>query len=106
MRIALRTVRLNGQRVKLTWTEYALLRLFVRNAGKILTHPQIIESIWGLDDREKIRLLHVYMALLREKIEPTPVKPVLLVTEPRVGYRLNVGFPSQAGAERLQDSAV
>jgi len=88
--LALRNVKVNGRLVKLTKTEYALVRLFVRNAGKVLTHPQIMESIWGPGHRDKTHYLHVYMTYLREKIEATPSKPKLLVTEPRVGYRLNV----------------
>jgi two-component system KDP operon response regulator KdpE len=96
--LAARLVRVNGQPVKLTRTEYALLRLFVRNAGKVLTHPQIMESVWGPGHRDKTHYLHVYMTYLREKIEPTPAKPVLLLTEPRVGYRLNADSPSPRGA--------
>jgi two-component system, OmpR family, KDP operon response regulator KdpE len=92
--LASRTVKVNGRPVKLTRTEYSLLRLFVRNAGKVLTHPQIMESVWGPGDREKTHYLHVYMTHLREKIEKNPAKPGLLVTEPRVGYRLNVEPPS------------
>jgi two-component system KDP operon response regulator KdpE len=88
--LAARNVSINGRPVKLTRTEYALLRLFVRNAGRVLTHPQIMESIWGPGDREKTHYLHVYMTHLREKIEPVPAKPTLLITEPRVGYRLKV----------------
>ena len=88
--LASRIVKVNGRPVKLTRTEYALLRLFVRNAGKVLTHPQIMESVWGPDHREKTHYLHVYMTHLREKIEPVPARPELLVTEPRVGYRLTV----------------
>jgi two-component system KDP operon response regulator KdpE len=91
--LALRNVKVNGQPVKLTRTEYALLRFFVRNAGKVLTHPQIMESIWGPGNKEKTHYLHVYMTYLREKIEQNPSKPELLVTEPRVGYRLNVASP-------------
>jgi two-component system KDP operon response regulator KdpE len=97
--LASRIVRVNGQPVKLTRTEYALLRLFVRNAGKVLTHPQIMESVWGPGHRDKTHYLHVYMTHLREKIEPAPARPELLVTEPRVGYRLNMEAPSQNGAE-------
>jgi len=97
--LALRTVKVNGRPVKLTRTEYALLRLFVRNAGKVLTHPQIMESVWGPGDREKTHYLHVYMTHLREKIEHNPARPALLVTEPRVGYRLNVKPPLQSGGE-------
>jgi two-component system KDP operon response regulator KdpE len=96
--LASRIVKVNGRTVKLTRTEYALLRLFVRNAGKVLTHPQILESVWGPGHREKTHYLHVYMTHLREKIEPVPAQPALLVTEPRVGYRLNIDAPSPNGA--------
>jgi two-component system KDP operon response regulator KdpE len=101
--LASRNVKVNGRTVKLTRTEYALLRLFVRNAGKVLTHPQIMESVWGPGDREKTHYLHVYMTHLREKIERNPAKPGLLVTEPRVGYRLNLEPPLQPGVERAPD---
>jgi two-component system KDP operon response regulator KdpE len=100
--LAARRVRVNGKPVKLSRTEYALLRLFVRNAGKVITHPQIMESVWGPGHRDKTHYLHVYMTHLREKIEANPGKPVLLVTEPRVGYRLNIESPAQPGPDRLQ----
>jgi two-component system, OmpR family, KDP operon response regulator KdpE len=99
--LASRAVKVNGRPVKLSKTEYALLRLFVRNAGKVLTHPQIMEAVWGPGDRDKTHYLHVYMTHLREKIEPNPARPVLLVTQPRVGYRLNTDSPLQSGAERV-----
>jgi two-component system KDP operon response regulator KdpE len=98
----LRIVKVNGQPIKLTRTEYALLRLFVRNAGKVLTHPQIMESVWGPGHREKTHYLHVYMTHLREKIEATPAKPELLVTESRVGYRLNIIPALQTAAPAIQ----
>jgi two-component system KDP operon response regulator KdpE len=88
--LASRSVKVNGQPIKLTKTEYALLRLFVRSAGKVLTHPQIMEAVWGPGYRDKTHYLHVYMTHLRDKIELNPAKPELLVTEPRVGYRLIV----------------
>jgi two-component system KDP operon response regulator KdpE len=98
--LAARSVKVNGKPVKLTGTEYALLRLFVRNAGRVLTHPQIMEGVWGPGHREKTHYLHVYMTYLREKIEAVPAKPELLVTEARVGYRLNVEPPAQPEGER------
>lgn len=85
-----RSVKVRGKPVKLTGTEYALLRLFVRNADKVLTHPQIMEAVWGPSQRDKTHYLHVYMTYLREKIEAVPAKPELLLTETRVGYRLKV----------------
>jgi len=99
--LALRNVKVNGRPVSLTRTDYSL-RLFVRNAGKVLTHPQIMESVWGPGHRDKTHYLHVYMTHLREKIETTPAKPALLVTEPRVGYRLNVIPPLQVEGDRPQ----
>jgi two-component system KDP operon response regulator KdpE len=95
--LALRAVRVNGRAVKLTWTEYALLRILVRHAGKMLTYSQIVEFIWGPGNREKTHYLHVYMTHLREKIEPAPGPPALLISEPRAGYRLKVLSPIQAG---------
>jgi two-component system KDP operon response regulator KdpE len=91
--LASRSVKVHGKPVKLTGTEYALLRLFVRNAGKVLTHPQIMESVWGPVHRDKTHYLHVYMTYLREKIEAVPAKPELLLTEARVGYRLKIESP-------------
>jgi two-component system, OmpR family, KDP operon response regulator KdpE len=100
--LASRNVQVDGKPVKLTGTEYALLRLFVRNAGKVLTHPQIMEAVWGPTHRDKTHYLHVYMTYLREKIEAIPAKPELLLTETRVGYRLKADPPAKPEAERLQ----
>jgi len=83
-----RVVRLKGREVKLTATEYSLLRLFVRHAGKVLTHRQILKEVWGPGYLEQTHYLRVYMAHLREKLEPDPAKQRLLITEPGVGYRL------------------
>jgi two-component system KDP operon response regulator KdpE len=85
-----RTVKVQGQKVKLTATEYSLLHLFIKHAGKVLTHGQILREIWGDEDVEKVGYLRVYMAYLRQKIEVNPTEPELLVTEPGVGYRLVV----------------
>jgi two-component system KDP operon response regulator KdpE len=88
--LASRSVKVNGKPVKLTGTEYALLRLFVRHAGKVLMYPQIMEAVWGPGQREKTNYLHVYMRYLREKIETVPAKPQLLVNETKVGYLLKI----------------
>lgn len=85
-----RTVKSRGRKVKLTATEYSLLNLFVRHAGKVLTHGQILREIWGPDEVDKTGYLRVYMAYLREKLEANPAEPELLITEPGVGYRLVV----------------
>jgi two-component system KDP operon response regulator KdpE len=96
--LAARIVRVAGHTVKLTKTEYNLLQILLRNAGKVLTHPQIMESVWGPGHLEKTHYLHVYMTYLREKIERNPAKPELLMTEPRVGYWLNLESPANVGA--------
>ena len=85
-----RLVKVDGLRVKLTATEYALLRLFVKHAGKVLTHGQILRELWQTTDAERIGQLRVYMAYLRDKLEKDPRAPELLLTEPGVGYRLGV----------------
>ena len=85
-----RTVKANDKPVKLTATEYALLQLFVKHAGKVLTHQQILKEVWGPNYVEQTHYLRVYMAHLREKIEIKPSEPELLITEPGIGYRLMV----------------
>ena len=88
MDLAARVVRLKGKEVKLTATEYNLLRLFVQHAGKVLTHRQILRDVWGPNYVEQTHYLRVYLAHLREKLEANPAQPELLITEPGVGYRL------------------
>lgn len=83
-----RVVKLAGKEVKLTATEYALLRLFVQHAGKVLTHQQILREVWGPNYVDQTQYLRVYMAHLREKLEAEPAKPALFLTEPGIGYRL------------------
>ena len=86
--MAARVVKLKGKEVKLTATEYSLLRLFVQHAGKVLTHRQILREVWGPNYVEQTHYLRVYLAHLREKLEDNPAQPELLTTEPGIGYRL------------------
>jgi two-component system, OmpR family, KDP operon response regulator KdpE len=86
--LAARVVRLGDREVRLTATEYSLLRLFVQHAGKVLTHRHILKEVWGPNAVEQTHYLRVYMTHLREKLERDPAKPRLFVTEPGVGYRL------------------
>ncbi len=88
--LARRAVTVGGAAVKLTSTEYALLRLFVQHAGKVLTHTQLLREVWGPGYMEETHYLRVYLAHLRRKLEADPANPKLLVTEPGVGYRLVV----------------
>ena len=95
--LAARRVTRKGQDVRLTATEYALLRLLARHAGRVLTHRQILREVWGPNVGEQTHYLRVYVARLREKIEPVPSRPVFLMTEAGVGYRLTL--PVEPGAE-------
>lgn len=83
-----RTVAVRGQAVKLTPTEFALLSLFVKNAGKVLTHSYVLREIWGPSFAEETQYLRVFVGQLRKKIERDPTTPRLLLTESGVGYRL------------------
>ena len=88
--LAHRTVTLAGRDVQLTPTEYDLLRALVVDAGKVLTHHQILRQVWGAGYEEEAHLLRVNISNLRRKIEPDPSRPSYIVTEPGVGYRLKV----------------
>jgi two-component system KDP operon response regulator KdpE len=83
-----RLVTLAGKPVQLTPTEFDLLQLFVRNPGKLLTHPTILREVWGPAYGDESHYLHVYVSQLRRKIEPEPARPRYLLTEPGAGYRL------------------
>jgi two-component system KDP operon response regulator KdpE len=85
-----RVVTRAGHEVKLTATEYALLRLFVRHAGRVLTHRQILREIWGPKSEEHRQYLRVYVTHLRQKIERDPAAPELIKTEPGIGYRFEL----------------
>lgn len=86
--LAARVVRLKGNEVKLTATEYSMLRLFVTHAGKVLTHRQILREVWGANYETQSHYLRVYMAHLREKLEANPAEPEMFITESGIGYRL------------------
>ena len=85
--LSTRLVRKNGQEVKLTPTEYSLLRLLIVHAGKVLTHRQLLAEVWGPNAVEQTQYLRVHIAHLREKLEDDPARPQFLITEPAVGYR-------------------
>lgn len=84
---ASRRVTVGGKEVKLTKTEYDLLRLLAQHAGKVLTHGQILREVWGPTHEKDTHYLRVYVTHLREKIEATPEAPELILTELGVGYR-------------------
>lgn len=82
-----RIVRRNGQEIKLTSTEYSLLILLAKYAGKVLTHQFILKEVWGPGYQMETQYLRVFVAQLRKKIEENPNQPRHLLTESRVGYR-------------------
>jgi two-component system KDP operon response regulator KdpE len=88
--LANRIVKNGEATVKLTPTEYSLLALFVRHAGKVLTHGYILKEIWGPTFEEETQYTRIYVAQLRKKLEEDPNNPRILLTESGIGYRLVV----------------
>jgi len=86
--LAQRQVTLAGQPVHLTPIEYRLLATLVRHAGKLLTHHQLLNEVWGPSHTEQAHYLRVYTGQLRRKLEADPARPRYVLTEPGVGYRL------------------
>ncbi|HEX5500638.1 MAG TPA: response regulator [Thermomicrobiales bacterium] len=86
--LARRLVSRNGQEVRLTPTEYDLLRCLAVDAGKVLTHRQLLTRVWGEHVADNSPELRVYINYLRRKLEADPARPQLIVTDPGVGYRL------------------
>jgi two-component system KDP operon response regulator KdpE len=87
--LSARLVTRENQPVKLTSTEYALLRLFVQNVGKVVTHRQVLREVWGPEHEGKTQYLRVYVQRLRDKLEPNPDTPVFFLTESGLGYRFS-----------------
>ena len=93
--LASRTVRLGTTEVKLTPTEYSLLTVLVLHAGRLLTHRQLARELWGGAHYEDVQhLLRVNISNIRRKLEADTIRPRYIVTEPGVGYRLQVESPS------------
>lgn len=88
--LAHRRVLKAGKEVALTPTEYDILKALVQNAGKVMTHQQIILKVWGGGYAEEAHLLRVNISNLRRKIESDPTRPEHVTTEPGVGYRLRI----------------
>jgi two-component system, OmpR family, KDP operon response regulator KdpE len=85
-----RQVSADGRRVRLTPKEFDLLRYFVGHANKTLSHRELLQAVWGPDYGDQVDYLRVFINQLRKKIEPKPSSPTFLLTEPWVGYRLNL----------------
>jgi two-component system, OmpR family, KDP operon response regulator KdpE len=86
---AQRLVQVDGQEVKLTPTEYDLLKALIKNSGKIMTRQMLLSQVWGTGYGAESHYLHVYVGQLRRKIEPDPAHPRFILTISGVGYRFN-----------------
>ncbi|MGM9520375.1 MAG: response regulator [Phascolarctobacterium sp.] len=84
-------VVVDSREVKLTPTEYDLLKYMLKYAGRVLTHKQILKAVWGTDYDDDLHYIRIYMRQLRRKIEKDPTQPKYLLTEAGVGYRLSEG---------------
>jgi two-component system KDP operon response regulator KdpE len=84
--LAKRKIILNGKRVRLTPIEFKLFALLLENSGRILTHKQLLEKVWGWEYTDDLDYTRIYIWHLRQKIEPDPAHPRYIVTEPGVGY--------------------
>ncbi|MDZ4373040.1 MAG: response regulator transcription factor, partial [Phenylobacterium sp.] len=85
-----RIVTRAGERVKLRPKEYEVLACLARNAGKVLGHADLLKTVWGAGHAADVQYLRVVIGQLRHKLEADPAKPALVVTEPSVGYRLEL----------------
>lgn len=89
--LAARRVFVGDSEVHLTPTEYRMLLMLIRHAGKVVTHRHLLRELWGDEYEDAQHTLRVHMSQLRRKLEPDPARPAFLVTEPGVGYRLRDG---------------
>jgi two-component system KDP operon response regulator KdpE len=101
--LAVRAVLLNGSRLTLTPKEYRLLQVLAQHAGNVVTHQHLLKEVWGSTHVHDTHYLRIFVRKLRQKIEPTPESPRILVTELGVGYRL--AQPDQEGATNWTDAS-
>ena len=87
-----REVRIREKSVKLTPTEYDLLKYLIQNAGKILTHGTILRAVWGQAYSDQAQYLRVFIGNLRKKLEKNTARPQYILTDPGVGYRFATDF--------------
>src|SRR5579884_4230014 len=86
-----------GHEVKLSPKEFELLRHLVLQAGKVLTHRHLLREVWGPAQIDEVQYLRVFIRSLRQKLEPDPTRPIHILTEPGVGYRLQLPPEQRAG---------
>ncbi len=100
-------VYIDKKKAVFTPKEYELLRYFLIHRGKMLTHKQILKDVWGNAHTEDMQYLRVYVRQLREKIEPNPATPEIIVTEPGIGYRMEtVGARYDENVRALEASGA
>ncbi len=87
--IVSRDIHLKGEKLKLTPIEYELLKYFMINANKTLTHRQILEEVWGVGYQNEMQYLRTYVNVLRKKIETNSTRPTYIKTESGIGYRFS-----------------
>jgi two-component system KDP operon response regulator KdpE len=85
-----RKVSVDGNEISLTPTEYDILKALVQHAGKVLTHRQLLRTVWGIAYEDENHMLRVNVSNLRRKVEKDPARPQHVITEPGVGYRLKI----------------
>jgi two-component system KDP operon response regulator KdpE len=85
-----REVTMDRQPVKLTPTEYDLLKYMIEHAGKVLTHRMLLKEVWGQAYVDQAQYLRVFIGQLRKKLERNPTRPRFILTDPGVGYRFSV----------------
>ena len=81
-----RRISVNGERVKLTPREFRLFALLIEKTGRILSHRELLERVWGWEYTDDLDYVRIYISHLRQKIEPDPALPKYIITEPGVGY--------------------
>jgi two-component system, OmpR family, KDP operon response regulator KdpE len=105
MDFAAQEVRLRGERLQLTPTEYKLLYHLVRNAGRVLPHGTLLAKVWGREYLDEVDYLRVYVRRLRDKLGDDPERPRYIQTERGLGYRFLPSPPSESGATPPQPRA-
>jgi two-component system KDP operon response regulator KdpE len=103
--LSARSVSVAGRTVHLTPNEFKLLSVLARNAGKVLTHAQLLAEVWGPGSAGEHHYVRVYMNQLRQKLEKSAARPQYLITEPGVGYRLVAGGTDAAVGFGTHESA-
>jgi two-component system KDP operon response regulator KdpE len=83
-----RRVTVDGREIKLTPTEYEIIKVMIQHAGKVLTHKQLLKAVWGTSYNEDTHYVRVYVGQLRRKIEADSTQPKYIITESGIGYRL------------------